>query len=523
MIQTKSNCDVLLVGYEDEENLGLRSMASFLVEKGIDVEILPCQNVSKEGILKQINKRNPKIIGFSLIFQRMIFDFAELIDYLRNNGVKSHFTIGGHFPTLEYEKILELLPGLDTVVRHEGELTLLDLYRHLKSQSQWSEIRGIAYRRNGAIEVTSPRPLIQDLNSLPFPVREDKMRDHRGVGVCSILASRGCYYDCSFCSVQEFYSGAPGPRRRSRSPSNVVKEMEQLFERGARIFIFKDDDFSMKSRTQQRWIDEFSYLLKESGLADQILWRISCRVDEVDRNMLNKLKTVGLDFLYLGIESGCEQGLKTCNKHYGVEDIYKTLDIIESSRINFEYGFMFFDPDTDLGSVKDNISFFETLCKDGRVVVHFTKMFPYVGTQIAHKLRAEGRLEGSIDSPDYRYKDARIDLLEAFFTDAFHKMLFEPEGLVNKLQYAKFDSVILNKFFSDIYDAKNYMKSVSHLTKVSNESILETMRLAADFIDDHDHVGIIKNWYMLKELAEQERYVQDVIGSEVDKLIKIYN
>lgn len=216
MIQTKSNCDVLLVGYEDEENLGLRSMASFLVEKGIDVEILPCQNVSKEGILKQINKRNPKIIGFSLIFQRMIFDFAELIDYLRNNGVKSHFTIGGHFPTLEYEKILELLPGLDTVVRHEGELTLLDLYRHLKSQSQWSEIRGIAYRRNGAIEVTSPRPLIQDLNSLPFPVREDKMRDHRGVGVCSILASRGCYYDCSFCSVQEFYSGAPGPRRRSR-------------------------------------------------------------------------------------------------------------------------------------------------------------------------------------------------------------------------------------------------------------------------------------------------------------------
>ena len=170
MIQTKSNCDVLLVGYEDEENLGLRSMASFLVEKGIDVEILPCQNVSKEGILKQINKRNPKIIGFSLIFQRMIFDFAELIDYLRNNGVKSHFTIGGHFPTLEYEKILELLPGLDTVVRHEGELTLLDLYRHLKSQSQWSEIRGIAYRRNGAIEVTSPRPLIQDLNSLPFPV-----------------------------------------------------------------------------------------------------------------------------------------------------------------------------------------------------------------------------------------------------------------------------------------------------------------------------------------------------------------
>jgi len=67
------------------------------------------------------------------------------------------------------------------------------------------------------------------------------------------------------------------------------------------------------------------------------------------------------------------------------------------------------------------------------------------------------------------------------------------------------------------------MKSVSHLTKVSNESILETMRLAADFIDDHDHVGIIKNWYMLKELAEQERYVQDVIGSEVDKLIKIYN
>ena len=229
------------------------------------------------------------MVGFSLIFQRMLTEFAALAKYLRLHGVTAHFTMGGHFPTIEYTKTLELIPELDTVVRHEGENTTLELYRQLDNPELWPKIKGIAFRKNSSVEVNPPRPLVEDLDSFPFPIRRAKAQRHRGLGICSILASRGCYYSCSFCSVRQFYGSAPGPRRRSRSPSNVAQEMEQLFRNGIRIFKFVDDDLGMKTKLQQDWISEFAQELKRRDLARKILWRISNRVDELDIDCLLSL------------------------------------------------------------------------------------------------------------------------------------------------------------------------------------------------------------------------------------------
>ena len=335
-----TRCDVLLVGYEDLENLGLRYIASFLNAHGIAASIEPCGKHLTQNVGARIVRENPGMVGFSLIYQGMLPDFAALITRLRKSGIRAHFTIGGHFPTIEPEAILELIPGLDTVIRHEGEETMLELFKHLHEPRSWSEIGGIAYRRHGKIEVTAPRPLITNLDSLPFPERPEPLQTYRGLGTCSVSASRGCYYDCSFCSIQEFYSEPPGPRRRSRSPPNVAREMKQLFARGARIFRFNDDDFGMKGPSQQRWIEAFANELERNGLAGRILWRISCRVDEVDATQLQRLKDVGLRFLYLGIESGCDEGLNTCNKHCDVTDVYRALNVLEDAGMKFEYGFM---------------------------------------------------------------------------------------------------------------------------------------------------------------------------------------
>ncbi len=214
-------CDVLLIGYENQQNLGLRSIAAYLQQKGLYTRIEPCQNVAPEALLSKVQELNPRIIGFSLIFQRMLPDFAALLKYFRDHGVDAHFTIGGHFATLEPVEILKIIPELDSVVRHEGELTLYELCENVDRPTHWEDIKGLAYRQNGSTVVTEARSLIRDLDVLPFPTRSGSTAKHRDVGISSIVTSRGCYYDCSFCSIQEFY--------REPSEQNTVRAHQETW------------------------------------------------------------------------------------------------------------------------------------------------------------------------------------------------------------------------------------------------------------------------------------------------------
>lgn len=511
--------DVLLLGYEDEENLGLRYITAYLKKNCVSVGIIPLQDMDNDILLDTILQADPRIIGFSMIFQRMLPDFSDLISYLRLNGVKCHFTMGGHFPTIEYKKTLESIPGLDSVIRHEGELTLLELYNHVNEPDLWPQIRGLAFKKGEQVYESKPRPLIHDLDELPFPQRSNKINSFRGLGFSSIISSRGCNHDCSFCSIKEFYKNAPGLKRRSRSPENVVKEMKSLFENGTRIFIFKDDDFSMIGEPRRQWIERFVDDLEKDHLADDILWRISCRIDEVDANMLEKLMGAGLSYLYIGIESGNNQGLKTCNKNYTVETIYNTIEILERYHVNFEYGFMMLDPDSSIMSVKENISFLRRLCNTGKVVANFTKMLPYAGTSIATRLEREGRLKGSIASPDYNYIDHRVDVFETFLVRAFYRILFDPLGVSNRLQNAKYDAVVMNKFLKDECDTEFYMSEVQQLTRLSNGTILDTLQQAADFMDCRRPDEIYRDWTALGKLADQVQSKQSEIIRALDELI----
>jgi anaerobic magnesium-protoporphyrin IX monomethyl ester cyclase len=518
-----SELDIVLIGLEQEENLGLRSIAAYLETHGLKVEIKPYVRTGKKEILKQALEINPKILGFSLIFQGMFPEFVDLIKYLRANGVKSHFTMGGHLATIEYEKVMESIPEIDTIVRHEGEITLLELYKNLENPQLWPKIKGLAYRRNGKIEATSPRPLIENLDSLPFPTRRKAMDMFRNMGICSIQASRGCFFNCSYCSINQFYSNVPGSKRRSRSPKNVAEEMEILFKRGARFFKFIDDDLGMRSKAQKDWMRQFADELKKRRIADNILWRISVRVDELDAAVLRMVKEAGMDFVFLGIEAGCEQSLKTFNKGYNVEDIWRGVSILDQVGVEFEYGFMLFDPECSFDTVRENFVFLSELCKDGRVPIHFTKVFPYVGTYIARKLQQEGRLTGSLAAPNYNYHDKRMQMLEAVVYKGFHNAFFGPSGISGRLQMLKFDGKVLEKFFTGQFDLEDYSNRIKQLTQRYNDSALETLNLALDFIEMHSYEEILQYWWIIENLVKEELAVQSKICALLTRLKATHN
>jgi len=512
------NCDVLLVGAEDQENLGIRSIAAFLEDNGIRAEVQPFHEGAEETVLASIRAKKPGIVGFSLIFQTMFDTFAGLIAFLRKNGVTAHFTVGGHFPTLRYDVTLERIPGLDTVIRHEGELTLLELYRRVEDPAYWKNIRGLAFLRNGKIIVTPPRPLIKNLDTLPFPVRNETVTTIRNTGIVSLIASRGCHFNCSFCSIQKYYGSAPGPRRRSRSPDNVIREMEGLYTgKNVRIFIFKDDDFGMKSPEQQKWIREFAGGLEKQDLGGQFLWQVSCRIDETDQELLKRLWQNGLGVLYLGIESGNEEGLATCNKHYHVRDILESLETVRDSGIHYEYGFMLFDPESTFESVRENIGFLRQITRDGCSTVQFAKMLPYAGTEIESQLRAAGRLKGTIVSPYYQYRDERLDLFEHFVFRTFGRT-FGPLGLNMVLKKLTFDAIILDRIYHQSAAADTYAALLRDLTDASNTCILDTLDQGLAFMEERTAGKIRNERDILEELTrgynkEEAELAGKLVGS----------
>ncbi|HJZ83235.1 MAG TPA: cobalamin B12-binding domain-containing protein, partial [Pyrinomonadaceae bacterium] len=186
---------VMLVGFQNQGNLGLGYLAAVLRRHGYSVQVLDIESPPEE-IVRVAHDLKPFLIGFSLIFQFYIDRYAALLYLLRSEGFAGHFTMGGHFPSLSYEHTLELVPELDSVVRFEGEATLLELADAIGTGKDWRQIPGLAYRQEGQVVLTAPRPLVEDLDQLPYPEREYEPNLVLGRSIMPILASRGCARTC---------------------------------------------------------------------------------------------------------------------------------------------------------------------------------------------------------------------------------------------------------------------------------------------------------------------------------------
>lgn len=191
---------VLLVGFQDQDNLGLRYLVSAVRAAGHEAEILTF-DASATTVVKRVRALGADVIGFSLIFQYMAPKFAEVIAGVREAGIKAHITMGGHYPSFDHRTVLDLTPGLDTIVRFDGEATLVALLNRLAAGQDWRDLDGLALRSDdGSARANCLREPIVDLDELPWPERGDIDYEANPLATASVLGSRGCPWDCSFCS-----------------------------------------------------------------------------------------------------------------------------------------------------------------------------------------------------------------------------------------------------------------------------------------------------------------------------------
>lgn len=505
---------VLLVGFQDQDNLGLRYLMSSLQQAGFAPQIVTYRS-DPAWLIELAERERPVVIGFSLIFQYMAPDFAKVIAALREHGVIVHLTMGGHYPSFDYQEILDRMPGLDSVVRFEGEGTLVELASRIQSGADWRHIPGIAYRERGQVTANPLRAAVADLDTLPEPYRDDIDYESQPFATASILGSRGCPWECSFCSIRPFYEAQGGSLRRLRHPQAIAEEMADLYHRRkVSLFLFQDDDFLGGGKRARAWAYELAQALEHVGLAGRIAFKISCRSDEVREDVLGRLMQVGLTHVYMGVESGDEQGLLNMNKHLLPAQHIEAGRVLKALGLTFDFGFMLLDPYSHFNSVRNNIAFLEAFVGDGWTAESFCRMLPYAGTPIKSRLENDGRLLGTAFDPDYRFLDPKLDIFYEWMLAAFHERNFTNRGLVHVLRSLLFEAHLRVPGYGEYDDASRAY--LHHLTAVANGVACYSLRAALDYIEDTPLGSLERDRSFLQRLtqfekAEEEKLMRQVI------------
>jgi anaerobic magnesium-protoporphyrin IX monomethyl ester cyclase len=364
--------------------LGLGYLGAVAEKEGHQITIIDCQaeKLTYETFTARIAQTSSDIIGVTAT--TLLYKSAmKLITIAKQAHPQAVTMLGGSHGTFWDENALNEYPSLDIVVRREGERTFVEMLQKIQAQASLATVLGITYR-NGDKTVRNPdRPFIEDLDSIPFPAHhlmplESLKRD--GKILFPLISSRGCVFWCDFCSTVRMF----GRGYRWRSPKNVVDEMQLIHDKyGVKQVTFYDDAFTV-DRNRVVQICEELHARKLD-----MMWDCGTRVDMVDKELLQTMRSAGCFAVWLGVESGSEAILGAMNKRIKLDQTrkaYKTAHEVGLMTIaNVVLGF----PGETEKTAKETIRFVKELNPDD---VGFYVATPYPGTPMYEEVNKNGWL-----------------------------------------------------------------------------------------------------------------------------------
>jgi radical SAM superfamily enzyme YgiQ (UPF0313 family) len=436
---------VLLVGPEKEENLSMRYLASSLLASGHEVDLAAFNGAYDVEAVVALSF-DADMVGLSMCFQSRAREYLQLARRIKEGHPACPIVAGGHYASCAAGDLLSRHEEIDMIVIHEGEHTLAEIAdAGCTVPQRLRHIRGIAYREGKDILFTEPRPIIEDLDHLPFPDRRGSVRLLAGVPTAAMIGSRGCYGACDYCCITTLHRQAPGKRFRQRSTGNIADEMAMLYsERGIRQFIFHDDNFLVPSvQRNRRRLDALSSALSCRGV-DDVALAIKCRPHDVDREVLVQLKEMGLLRVFLGIESGTSSGFSSIGRRQTVAESERALEICEDLGISSQYVIMIFHPDATLDTMRADIAFMRKYIEHP---LTFVRVEAFAGTPLERRIIQEGRARGNYLAREYRLKDPVADLACSIATHSFVDRCWGENNLMDFAIGMEHLSVLMKQFF----------------------------------------------------------------------------
>jgi anaerobic magnesium-protoporphyrin IX monomethyl ester cyclase len=478
---------VHFVAADLEENLGVGILAAVVEKHGHEAAVVPFNDLSElERVVERVTREQPDVVGLSIQFQHRAPEFVRLARRLRAAGFRGHLTSGGQFPTLAWRETLAPENGIDSVVLHDGEETIVELLRALEGGTDVAAVPGMALRGgDGEAVRTTARKLLDDLDGVPFARRYRTHNRHMNIPFIPMIGGRGCWGKCNYCSIIAFYDDAietgGGRAVRFRSPENIAAEMALLLEAagGKGIFCFHDDNFVFPG-------EQFS-LKRIRAIAGALegydVGRFAmigkARPDCITPALARELAELGVIRLYIGVENGSQEGGDHLRRGTQQERVRGALAACREVGIFNCYNLLIFEPHATLEHVGDNVQFIRDHADHP---VNFCRAEPYFGTALHHEL---GDLDGDYLGFNYRIEDDRTELCYRICAAAFRGRNFAPQGVANRYMGLGYAANVLARFYDVGGNAQVFRRRAHALTRAISIDTAEYMEKALAIARTH--------------------------------------
>lgn len=366
--------------------------AAVLERGGFEVRVIDgiAERIPDEAYLDRLDAFAPDLLIHEISTISFAKDMRIIEEARRRRGPGVKIAVCGLHVHAHVPDFLRLHPAADFSLIGEYEQTALELAQRLAAGKPVDDVAGLVYRDRGGTPRANPRrPLLKDLDALPWPARHllpmDAYHDTPG-GIpepsVQMWSSRGCPFRCSFCAWPQIVYGSRA--YRARDPVRVVDEMEHLVrERGFKSVYFDDDTFNVGRERVLAICRE----IERRRLA--VPWAIMARADLMDAEVLRALKRAGLHALKYGVESVDEGILDRCGKEM---DLAKTEEMIRLTRrlgILYHLTFTFGLPGETRETIRETLGWCIRMDPD---TVQFSVSTPFPGSRFYEELEAQGRI-----------------------------------------------------------------------------------------------------------------------------------
>ncbi|MFC1943492.1 cobalamin-dependent protein [Chloroflexota bacterium] len=357
--------------------LSLLYLAGALQEAGHEVIVYDA--MTKEHDLHQIRSHiqaeKPDIVG-TTAYTSSFYAAVDTLRAARNVNSSIVNIIGGVHPTFCYEDALTSYPDvIDFVIRGEGEETVVELVNSLQeglNYEQLAKIRGLAYRKDGKVIATQPRPFLSNLDK-PQPAWDlvdwnDYLLyfvpDSR---LAIVSSSRGCTHECGFCSQQKFWQGT----YRERSAANFLAEISLLVNRyEINVFMLSDE---YPTHNRQRWEEILDGLIERNY--DAYFLIETCVGDIVrDADIMWKYKAAGILHIYVGVEASKQERLDRFKKDIRCEQSREAIRLINKAGLISECSFILGVPEETTETIRHTLKLAQHYNPD---YAHFLMLAPW--------------------------------------------------------------------------------------------------------------------------------------------------
>ncbi|MES0325485.1 MAG: radical SAM protein [Candidatus Bathyarchaeia archaeon] len=363
---------------------------------GVEVKVLDCNasQVDWNGLREHVKDTKPDIVASSSLATCNTYEVARTLQEVKKADPNIYTVTGGvHFSFLS-EESLEEYPEIDAIVRGEGEVTFTELIKRRISNQPLDDVAGLTYRDGNVIVKNPDRPLIEDLNTLPFPgyhlVKDIVHKYHfaamsgKETPYALVEGARGCPHKCTFCTQWRHWCG----EWRLKSPSRIADEMEYIYkEFGSRFIWLTDDNFGPGDRA-----DLLADELLKRDFGDDLMWFIQARCDDVIRikDTLPKLRRAGLHWVMMGVESPLPDQLARYKKGLDSNASYEAVRLLKENDIFTHVMLIIGDRKDTHETIANTRRFVDDLDPD---FVVFTTLTPFPGTDVYDSAKEKGWIE----------------------------------------------------------------------------------------------------------------------------------